>query len=407
MDERSFDARLRLALMDANLERFRPVLDGADRTEPAFSHRYLRQQQRLLADPLGWARRTVRPLWKKALQSAACVLLACAVTLGGLMAVSPTVRAAVLNWLREISGNTITYFSPNRTEAETLPSNWRITWLPEGWELQEVSDFGWKYREAEGRGSLQFACFSPSDSQLTTNVSGADNPEEVHGTIQIQGHTADYYVTDQSRVLVWENEVGYLLMLRGDHMDEEPFLKIAGSIAFYEGTDTAYEMGWVPVEYEPMYRDELIGAAEEAWTYNQKTLLWQYVTDPVCPFAVPGGEPEPVTVNGLAGRFWAAERPPEDSPGTGVTTVDGEVVSDGGSTYVGDDFIVIISSSTDKEETAVLLWTDPETSTTFLLKGALSREDLLRMAESVTEKEPQPKKPSQNMMITSGTAYDG
>ena len=35
----------------------------------------------------------------------ACIILACSIALGGLMVVSPTVRAAVLNWLQEISGN--------------------------------------------------------------------------------------------------------------------------------------------------------------------------------------------------------------------------------------------------------------------------------------------------------------
>ena len=83
MDERM----LRHALMEANLERFRDVLDAAE--EPDWSHRYLRNRTRLLADPFGWAKRMARPVWKRAARTAACVLLACLVTLGGLMAVSP------------------------------------------------------------------------------------------------------------------------------------------------------------------------------------------------------------------------------------------------------------------------------------------------------------------------------
>ena len=47
MDERM----LRHALMEANLERFRDVLDAAE--EPDWSHRYLRNRTRLLADPAG------------------------------------------------------------------------------------------------------------------------------------------------------------------------------------------------------------------------------------------------------------------------------------------------------------------------------------------------------------------
>ena len=71
MDERM----LRHALMEANLERFRDVLDAAE--EPDWSHRYLRNRTRLLADPFGWAKRMARPVWKRAARTAACVLLAC------------------------------------------------------------------------------------------------------------------------------------------------------------------------------------------------------------------------------------------------------------------------------------------------------------------------------------------
>lgn len=401
MAERPFDSLLRDALMEANWREYASVWEDAD--APSFSSDYLRWRTRLLTDPFAWAKKRLRPLWAKALQTAACILLAFSLTLGTVMAASPTVRAAVLNWLREISGNVIVYFTSGQTEKETLPSNWRITWLPEGWELQDASDFGWKYREADGKGSLQFTCFSPGDSQLTTNVSNADDPEEVRKAIQIQGRTADYYVTDRRRVLVWENEAGYLLMLRGNRMNEEDFLKIAESITFYEGPGTAYEMGWVPTEYEPMYRDELIGAAQEAWTYNQKDLLWQYVTDPICPFKTPDGTPEEVTLNGAEGQFWAAEQPPKDSTGSGIITSNGEAVSDG-STYEGNGFTVMVSGSSDKDETATLLWTDPDSNTAFLLEGALSREDLLRMAESVRAAEPQPREPSHNMKITEGTA---
>ena len=89
MDERM----LRLALMEANQERFREALEGADR-DVAWSPRYLRQRARMLADPFGWAKRMARPVWKRAVRAAACAALVCLVTLGGLMAVSPTVRAA-------------------------------------------------------------------------------------------------------------------------------------------------------------------------------------------------------------------------------------------------------------------------------------------------------------------------
>ena len=50
-------------------------------------------------------------MWQKIITNVACIILVCSIALGGLMVVSPTVRAVVLNWLRDISGNRITYFS--------------------------------------------------------------------------------------------------------------------------------------------------------------------------------------------------------------------------------------------------------------------------------------------------------
>lgn len=400
MDEKRFDALLRRALMDANLERFQAVLEGAGSLDPAFSGRYLRQRLRLLNDPFGWAGRAARPVWKRAARSAACILLACTVTLGALMAASPTVRAAVLNWLREIGGSLITYSAPGRAGTEALPSNWRPTWLPEGWSLEYLSRNSWGYQEENGTGSLTYACYTPDAARLITNVDGEADPESVRNTVRVRGTGADYYQSGDYRVLVWEDRDGYLFMLRGDSMEEADLLRIAESIAFYEGPDIAYGMGWVPPEYEPMYRDELIGAAEETWTYHRTTLTWRYITDPICPFAVPDGEPEEVTVNGLTGWYWAGEEP-EDSDDS--VTVNGGSV-DGSTVVMGG---VSITVSTTSDQAGTLMWTDPETNTAFLLEGVLDRDDLLRMAESVTEQAPEPSKPSGNAKVTSGTAYGG
>ena len=401
---KNFDMLLRQALMEANLLQFDSVLCVANVKEPDFSSRYIRSRMRLLSDPIKWMKQRSAPIWKKTLQAVACVLLVCSLTLGTLMAVSPTARATVLSWLREIIGSSITYSSSsNWTKSETLPSNWRITWMPENWELQDVSDFGWKYHEIDGKGSLLFTCVAPGDSELSTNVSSESDPDEIQKSIQVQGQPADYYMSENNRVLLWENEAGHLMMLRGTHIDERDFLQIAESVTFYEGPNIAYEMGWVPTNYAPMYRDELIGAAQEVWTDNQKDILWQYASDGICSFATPSGIPEDVTIHDMTGWLWNAEEPAQNSTDREFTDANGDVVGEG-STYIGDGFTIVVTGSPDEDEIATLVWTDSETNTTFFLEGALSREELLRMANSVHGKEPEPKEPSHNMMITSGTA---
>ena len=120
MAEKSFDAMLRQALLEANWREYYSAWEEAE--APPFSPTYRRWRTRLLADPFGWVKKQLRPLWAKVLRTAACLVLASAVALGSLMAVSPTVRAAVLNWLREISGNLMTYSTDRQAETKALPS---------------------------------------------------------------------------------------------------------------------------------------------------------------------------------------------------------------------------------------------------------------------------------------------
>lgn len=67
------------------------------------------------------------------------MLLACLVTLGGLMAVSPAVRAAVLGWFHQVQEDLVTFINPKRTVAEDPPGGWRLSEIPEGFVLTDVS----------------------------------------------------------------------------------------------------------------------------------------------------------------------------------------------------------------------------------------------------------------------------
>lgn len=389
MAEKSFDAMLRQALLEANWREWQPLWETA--AELVFSPAYRRWRTRLLADPFGWVKKQLRPLWAKALRTAACLVLASAVALGALMTVSPTVRAAVLNWLREISGNLMTYSTDRHAETDALPSNWRITWLPENWGLQDMTTSLWKYQENSGKGNLLYSCFAPGGTDLTTNVDDVSDAEAVRETVQVQGTQADYYESDGYQVLLWENEEGFLFMLRGDFfLDREDFLKIAESVAYYDGPDVAYQLEWIPGDYEPVYRYELIGAVEEEWTFNKASLTWRYVTDPICEFLLPDGEPEEVTVGGVAAQYWAAPEPLE--------------AADSASTITVGDIVVTVSKDPSADQTGTLLWTDPDTNTTFLLKGALERDDLTHMAESMVRTTPNPLTPSHHAALMEGTA---
>lgn len=323
MAEKSFDEVLRQALLDANWRQWQPLWEGAE--EPAFSPDYRRWRMRLLSDPFGWVKKRLRPLWARVLRTAACLLLASAVALGSLMAVSPTVRAAVLGWLREITGNMISYTS-SYPDEEASPTYWRPSWLPEGWSVERINSSGWYYRGETAGKDLSFHYYQPG-GRIGTGLSDVSDAEDTLTTIQIQGCRADYFCSDGYRILLWENEDDYLFMLqaRTSAMTEEEFLRVAENVTPYSAPDIAYQISWVPPEYEPFSYDEIAGAAEGRWSLHQTSLTWRYMIDPICPFVLPEGTPEEILLdNGLTAQYWAAQEPAES--GSTTITVGGEEI---------------------------------------------------------------------------------
>ncbi len=135
----AFDDLLRQGLMEANLIEYTSELDNLPGWNPDFSPKYRRGRKRLLANPRTWMRRRAQPAWKRAARTAACVLLACTLAFGALMAASPTVRAAVNTWLRQITRNSQSVeiqYSPSDPNETALTLPWRISGLPEGWTME-------------------------------------------------------------------------------------------------------------------------------------------------------------------------------------------------------------------------------------------------------------------------------
>ena len=388
---------LRLALMEANLERFRDALEGADR-DWEWSPQYLRGRMRLLADPFAWAKRMARPVWRRAARTAACVALACLVALGSLMAVSPAVRAAVLGWLHQVREDLVIFFNPDRHPAEDPPAGWRLSEVPEGFELTDLSpkesSGWWQYDDADSSAQLWFSVYTPEAGEVSANVEDTVNAEDGHTSVEVQGYEADLFQSEGAALLTWQNEAGYLFMLRATDFDDTgALLEMAEGVVPWEGTGTAWEMGWVPEGYEPMYRDEGAGAVQQVWVKDGTMLTWKYVTDPICPFKVTTeGEPEEIDLRGVTGSYWAPEREPKESQ-------EGE-----SSTITVGGIVISVGRSPDRDETATLVWTDPETNTAFFLEGALDRFDLRDMVTFMEETEPAFSPPAKRAESVTGTA---
>lgn len=130
MTDRELDRMMQHVLLDAIKRDCEKETDDVPAFKP--THHYQRQIAAMLSDPLKWAQKRARPIWKSALQKVAMILLVFTLGLGSLMAVSPTVRAAVVRWVTEWYETHIVYRYSGEQITGEMPQ-YEITDLPEGY----------------------------------------------------------------------------------------------------------------------------------------------------------------------------------------------------------------------------------------------------------------------------------
>lgn len=382
---RQFDEMLRRGLMEANLAQYGTVLNRLPEWEPDFSPRYRRERMRLLADPWGWVRRRERPLWKRTARNVACVLLACTVAFGALMAVSPTVRAAVIGWFRETFEGYTYYTGPapdEIPEGERTPL-WRPARVPEGWVLDSAHQTGrgdeagvdltasWTY--VKDRETLNFHCYLRPSGGVGSVFGAAVSASSTPHKTTVQGYDADFYQGTPSHGylindLVWENEQGTLFHLSGS-LDQAEMERIAESVAEARRALPDYHLGWVPegAEERSGLGSVFPEYVQESWDIpDQGGFDWSYASQPLsAPRDAGKGVAEAVMVRGIPAEYL-----------TGVPT-QSLMISIGS----GEESTTTALSG---RPTSALLWTDPETGVFFRITGRLEKEEFLKIAENIT-----------------------
>jgi len=395
---RQFDEMLRRGLMAANLTQYETVLERVPDWEPEFSPRYLRERMRLLADPWSWVKRRERPAWKRAARNIACVLLACTLALGSLMAVSPTVRASVFGWLRTITRDMTYYEGPsgNFRVYQEQPG-WRPTWIPGGFRFSGVSvtggtdrtfpkyPGGWQYRlyytgDKSGASPdtpyFEFICNHSRGSHI-----GLGLPDEtLFQSAQVWGREADFYDEGGGHTrLIWNGPGGELFQLNGSFVNRETLERIADSVQELDAAPMPeYRPGWLPEGAQKEERTTSIMNEVAAVDFVSKDLSTGtilYAAKSVGPLYIPEGTPEAVEVNGIPARFFPAPEMDDGVMGA-ATTTDHET----GETR-------LVSRLVPSRYKNSLMWTDPETEISFLVQATslLPREDLMKIAENLTE----------------------
>jgi len=135
IDDAVFEERLKAALIRAAELDYgnKPSDEELERTVHP-SPRLERRMKALLRNPRRYVRSRRKPIYLKVLQTAASVAVALAVLLATAMAVSPTVRAAVVGFVRSWFSDRVIY----ETQPTVIEGEFTFGYIPVGFELVDT-----------------------------------------------------------------------------------------------------------------------------------------------------------------------------------------------------------------------------------------------------------------------------
>ena len=234
MTDQELDTLMRRVLLDS----LRLDAESTASGELAFkpTHHYQRQIAAMLSDPLKWAQKRARPLWKNVAQKAAVILLVFSLSLGSLMAVSPTVRAAVVRWATEWYETHVVYRHFGIPMTGEIPQ-YTITDLPEGYvedPEQTISedDFACKvyYNEKTDRSIYFDYAYMQQGTAWTYVTEDAENI-----AVTVNGLEGEMFLTDDwensRNTITWFDPQTNIQFSLNANVDQDDILHIAESVS--------------------------------------------------------------------------------------------------------------------------------------------------------------------------------
>lgn len=229
MEKSPFELLVEEALLETAAREWAPSFSDGGARPPPYSVRYLAWEKRLLRNPFGYAKKHSRPVWQRALRSAACVLLAVSVAFGGVLAVNPTARAWVQQIIAEWFGDHARFSFTGAAGQET--GDWRTGYLPEGFELAEETTMSGIsnliYKNIDGV-NIKFRYAPTTGSNFSV-----DSEHQTHKEITINknsGYLLYSTILGESNTLVWTDmSSGVAFRLTSTIIPDE-LIKIAKSV---------------------------------------------------------------------------------------------------------------------------------------------------------------------------------
>ena len=202
MTDQELDTLMRRVLLDSLKLDAESTASGELAFEP--TPRYQRQMAAMLKDPLKWERRRARPLWKNVAQKIAVILLVFSLSLGSLMAVSPTVRAAVVRWVTEWYETHIVYRYSGEDISGEMP-HYEISGLPQGYTeiIRDVYEASVSVVYESPNGDM--ICFDYTHMQQgAANIIAPGDDEIIDVTVNgIQGQLFLPHNSENAKTITW------------------------------------------------------------------------------------------------------------------------------------------------------------------------------------------------------------
>ena len=202
MTDQELDTLMRRVLLDSLKLDAESTAGGELAFEP--TARYQRQMAAMVKDPLKWERRRARPLWKNVAQKIAVILLVFSLSLGSLMAVSPTVRAAVVRWVTEWYETHIVYRYSGEDISGEMP-HYEISGLPQGYTeiIRDVYEASVSVVYESPNGDM--ICFDYTHMQQgAANIIAPGDDEIIDVTVNgIQGQLFLPHNSENAKTITW------------------------------------------------------------------------------------------------------------------------------------------------------------------------------------------------------------
>jgi hypothetical protein len=225
IDDTEFESRLTAALNKAaELDYMNMPADEELEQIIQPSAKFQRRMRALFKNPSAYVKNQRRPLYMRILRTAAVFFITFTVILGAAMAVSPKVRAAVVDFVRS--------WFEDRTEYNTRPgiviSGWTFGYIPDGFDLvANTSDEFQIVRVFRNERSETIFI------NIRTGSGIIDNEHSTFYQTTINGRIADIYdgnaAEDDNIIVLYDDSSGTIMTLTSSIVIDE-LIKIAENI---------------------------------------------------------------------------------------------------------------------------------------------------------------------------------